>query len=239
MMPGNGSQTFRKYLRAKCIPDLFVAQTQLDIDIYSASWSIPKSNFRIYGYPRVHNLITNYHPKPILLWAPTWREPEWNSGQYMYPDQQVWMSINKFLQRRNISMLIKEHPYSCTQPPPFVDSLSNISILDKSSDINTILKQTSYLITDYSSTFIDFYNVSKNISFYCPDLSLYASRRGIAPVFHEMLKTLSTDSLKDAINDVVSPHSNLELSGIIDIPSNYGHVNMRILSHYFNHSNHV
>ena len=56
----------------------------------------------------------------------------------MYPDQQVWMSINKFLQRRNISMLIKEH--LILYSTPFVDSLSNISILAKSSDISTILK---------------------------------------------------------------------------------------------------
>ncbi len=144
--------------------------------------------------------IKNLKQKGIrtILYAPTFRrgEKEFAFGGITMGTLRTWAEKN------NVHILLSLHNKYRNQQTErdLTDSVS--SLLE--SDIYPLLPHIDVLITDYSSSFVDFLLLDKPIVFYPYDLKEYSEREGIihdydsmtpgskAYTFDELLETLET-----------------------------------------------
>lgn len=112
----------------------------------------------------------------FILYAPTWREDDFGKID-TYPLN----SLNDVLQRENAYLLYRPHHHGEIFSRQQIESLSNIIFLDNSiiEDTQEVLSITDYLITDYSSIFVDYLLLNRPIIFYVFDLDKYKNRRGL------------------------------------------------------------
>ena len=108
----------------------------------------------------------------VLLYAPTFRD---------HPDavrpfsEDFFASFNDQLRSRNWCLLVKKHPFDTTMDLP--EDMSNIfDISEDIDDIQQVLAQADALISDYSSTFIDYMLRKKPVIFYIYDLETYLDK---------------------------------------------------------------
>lgn len=103
------------------------------------------------------------------LYMPTWRD----SG-YDFLHDFDYSRLNAILRKRNEILLLKLHPVTKLN----IDAdFSNIIIVDKAVDLNSIMSYTDCLITDYSSVYYDYITIpNKRMILYIPDYEHYISR---------------------------------------------------------------
>jgi CDP-glycerol glycerophosphotransferase len=104
---------------------------------------------------------------------PTFRDSNPNFLQDLEIDATV---LNVTLQASNVVLLIKLHPGTPDAALKQFADHSNIRILDGADDIYPILPFCDYLITDYSSIFIDFLLLDREMFFFSFDLDLYIAK---------------------------------------------------------------
>ena len=132
--------------------------------------------------------------KKVLLWAPTFR------GKAGSPDLLDNKTIAELQGKLGDEwlVLIKHHPH--------VDA----SIKDKQYRSNCsisserLLPVVDLLITDYSTTVLDYLVFDKPFIFYVPDLEEYGRTRGLYVDYHTLTKNITTDAaeLEDMIKRV-------------------------------------
>lgn len=126
-----------------------------------------------------------YHYNRVFLYAPTFRDTGddfiRNSGLDFY-------ELNKQLKDYKYYMLVKFHPatkYDASK----ISNLSNIRILDISYDLNLIMPFSDILITDYSTTLVDYMLLNKRIIAFTFDYDYYISQcRELLFPFDECIK---------------------------------------------------
>ena len=102
------------------------------------------------------------------LYMPTWRDSGFNFMHDFDFDE-----LNKTLKSRNELLIIKLHPVSNIK---ISDSYSNILVINKYIDLNSIMSYTDSLITDYSSVYYDYITMpNKRLILYIPDYERYIS----------------------------------------------------------------
>lgn len=119
--------------------------------------------------------------KKIILYAPTWRGRIGNVVSTEYFDK---VTISKLIRNHSdIILLYRGHP--------IVDSGVAFGgrVIDVSTykDINELYLCSDILITDYSSSFIDYSILGKPIIFFMYDEDLYRQERGIYEEMYERL----------------------------------------------------
>ena len=136
------------------------------------------------------------------LYMPTWRD----SGYNFLADFN-FRELNELLYERNELMLLKLHPVTKIS---FDSQYSNIKIINKYVDLNSMMSYTDCLITDYSSVYYDYITIpNKRLILYIPDYVNYTtndrdlafdymeSTEGeFAYNFNELLSFVSTRSSK-------------------------------------------
>lgn len=134
-------------------------------------WPEPKKRQFIFRYENdetnnIVNIILN--TSFSYLYMPTWRD----SG-YDFLHDFDFCTLNALLKSRNEILLLKLHPVTNIN---INANYSNILIIDKHVDLNSIMSYTSCLITDYSSVYYDYITMSnKRIILYVPDYEHYIS----------------------------------------------------------------
>ncbi|MBQ0439802.1 CDP-glycerol glycerophosphotransferase family protein [Providencia rettgeri] len=172
----------KKILNVKKTPDLFLATSESQKEIFKKAFSIPHSNIFIAQYPRITYMLESikktYNSKKYILYAPTFRDnvsPDYYSINNIIPNDNILLKINESLQKINYTLLIKPHPYIPIEAEK-TKSLSNITLIHKTDDILKYLVSCDVLLTDYSGVFFDFLMLSKPIIFFSPDLNWYLSK---------------------------------------------------------------
>lgn len=139
------------------------------------------------GYPRndfLHNYtdqdaqnikqklgIDNLNKK-IILYAPTWRDNQHESGVgYTYKTEVDFEKLQKELEKDYI-ILFRAH-YLVANEFDFEKYKGFIYDVSKVDDINELYIISDILITDYSSVFFDYANLKRPIIFYMYDLEVY------------------------------------------------------------------
>ncbi len=139
------------------------------------------------GYPRndfLHNYtdqdvqnikqnlgIDNLNKK-IILYAPTWRDNQHESGVgYTYKTEVDFEKLQKELEKDYI-ILFRAH-YLVANEFDFEKYKGFIYDVSKVDDINELYIISDILITDYSSVFFDYANLKRPIIFYMYDLEAY------------------------------------------------------------------
>lgn len=115
------------------------------------------------------NLINDIsHHSYSYLYMPTWRDSGFNFlHDFDFDD------LNKTLKSRNELLIVKLHPVSNIK---INENYSNILIINKYVDLNSIMSYTDCLITDYSSVYYDYITMpNKRLILYIPDYERYIS----------------------------------------------------------------
>ena len=99
--------------------------------------------------------------------------PSWRDSGYNFLADFDFETLNNLLQERNELMLLKLHPVTRIS---LDKQYSNIKIVNKYVDLNSLMSYTDCLITDYSSVYYDYITIpNKRLILYIPDYVNYTT----------------------------------------------------------------
>lgn len=152
--------------------------------IYESAFCRPASHILTIGQPRndlfydqegvfhpAHELRKAAKGRKVILYAPTHRK----EGKTVFPLQQQFdfERLDQWCQEHHAVFVMKRHFYHKNEKVDF-SMYSNITdITDKSMDIQELLMDTDLLVTDYSSTYIDYLLLNRPMVFYNFDYEDY------------------------------------------------------------------
>ena len=149
----------------------------------------------------------------ILFYAPTFR-PDGSNPLESFD----FIKANEFLADKNWHLIVSLHPKFARKENVQIPSLSNISYVGAGYDIYPQLKDIDLLITDYSSLYVDFLQLSKPVVFYVFDILQYQSEMGL----HEDFETLTPGPHPRTFNDLLEA-INLPISSKYQVVKEYLH----------------
>lgn len=124
------------------------------------------------GFPRFDNLTSSN--KKQILFAPTWRIDLTNKKRLL--ESQYYQTLNNFFNNEKLKNILEENNYSLVfKPHPelekycdLLDIPENVKI-SKEESYQELFRDSSILITDYSSIFFDFAYLKKAVIYYQKD----------------------------------------------------------------------
>lgn len=167
--------------------DIFTCGAKKEYDFVLEQYNYPEGVVRYTGLCRFDNLF-DYRTKRQILLMPTWRSWMWYSAESATDCEWVKKYIS-LLQNKDLHRLLIENDIQLVFYPhieaqkymsafyelklPSCISICNIS----NADVQTLLKESALLITDFSSVFFDFAYMNKPIVFYQFDEKRYRSEQ--------------------------------------------------------------
>ena len=172
----------------------------------------------IFFQPTESYELGNY--KKIGLWAPTFRQSDYlgyddSTEEALLPtlEREDYDELNMLLKEYNVKLIVKLHDM---QDLSKYDNMifSNLEIYSgvdfqkKGFNLYRLLKQTDFLLADYSSVFMQYLLLDRPIGFVIPDIEEYKEKRGF--VFQNVLDYMpgqhitTKDGLFDFIRQVSS-----------------------------------
>lgn len=169
----------------------FICGAKREYEYVSKEYGYPSGNVQYTGLARFDNLHNFTVNKNEILVMPTWRNwlgRETNSvGQkvdFLETDYfKYWNSflndrdLQKYIEDNNIKILFYPHINMQKYLSYFKTNSKNIKILDLSTPIQEVLKSSALLITDYSSVYMDFGYMRKEVLYYQFDLLEYRKKQ--------------------------------------------------------------
>jgi CDP-glycerol glycerophosphotransferase (TagB/SpsB family) len=173
----------------KRVYDLYIAPSEEVRSKIASAFRVSPKMVKMTGYPRTDALFARDNPKvPITdsvrrlketytlgIYLPTHRQEGDTSLTFLLNDLK---SVNSRLTELHVILLVKLHFYHLGQLPLLDRSLSNVLFVkdeDIDQDIYTILSETDFLITDYSSIYFDYLLLNKPIIFAPFDIDSYTA----------------------------------------------------------------
>ena len=180
-----------------------IATSEIMKSIIAAAFHEKANNVYITGQPRNDFLFEDKSLTPlglselvkekVIFYAPTYRHNKYSEkysnggkidGDNIFRIANFDMDeFNSFLKLNNLRLLVKLHPFEEDTLNENFD-YSNINVIKSDDlirsnlDINHILFHADCLLTDYSSTYIDYLILNRPIGFITPDYSNYQAMRG-------------------------------------------------------------
>lgn len=163
---------------------LFVTSTQREYEYVRDNFNYPAGHVKLLGLCRFDNLHNTVADKKQILVMPTWRSwispPSNGKAEYRgitsIRNSEYFKGWNDFLQDPRLHKLLEEqdrylifyqHREMRRFPGLFESSSPRIKIAEDSSyDVQELLIESAYLITDYSSIAMDFAYMGKPLSYY-------------------------------------------------------------------------
>ena len=171
---------------------LFICGAQKEYEYIKEKFGYPEENVVYTGFARfdaLHNVKIN---KNQVLIIPTWREwigREKNilGEKVVFTDTEYFKKWNgilnnkkliEYIEKNNITLYFYLHLNMQKFSDKFKISSKNIKIVKKEEyDVQTLLKESALMITDYSSVFMDFAYMKKPIIFYQFDKEEYRRKQ--------------------------------------------------------------
>ncbi len=206
-------------------PDWLITASDFQTPMFASAFRMPESRCLKCGYPRNKILVCDareredyighYEPtetahliaklagySEVWIYMPTWRDSQLN----VFTEQMDLAALNKTMAERNALLLLKPHPNTITGP---VEGLSNIMLIEGSTDVYPILPYTSALITDYSSVLYDYILMKgKGVALYTYDRAYYVKDRDFYFPFDENVigqRAETFDDLLKIVGEGVKP----------------------------------
>lgn len=200
--------------------DLFICGSRLEYDFVKSSFGYPTGIVQYTGLCRYDNLY-EFHTKKQILVMPTFR---------MYVDRSCFelsdffKAYKELLCSKELMLFLAEHNYTLVFYPHYefqsliqsfkeLPLTEQVIVADMSFDIQSLLKESEVLITDYSSVFFDMMYMNKPIIFYQFDEEQYRARhyqqgyldynnvgpvvRNVSQVVSSLIDILTAGSLAD------------------------------------------
>jgi CDP-glycerol glycerophosphotransferase (TagB/SpsB family) len=193
--------------------DFGLVPGQAFIDVKSKFWGCRKEQIIPIGYPRYDQMkniseeTKIYFAKlkrgfdKVILWMPTFRKTERNefaaskiTGYFELPllnSAEQLHEIDNYCRKMNTLLCVKRHPkqikYECENIGfSNIVFINNQDLDEQNADLYGLFACVDALISDYSSSAIDFLLVDKPIAFTLNDMQDYGTVQGF--VFEEPLK---------------------------------------------------
>ena len=180
-----------------------LATSPFFVECMSSAFRIPREHVLLTGLPRndlffeqsdyFQELVGKHQYSSVGVWMPTFRQTisqdivdaPMDLDAINYWNPRVLKELDLFLQETNNLLILKLHPADVVQKST-LGEYAHIRILQKenmpSHKLYPLLGQTDYLITDYSSVFIDYLTLNKPIGFLLNDVDIYQKGR---PLYFE------------------------------------------------------
>ena len=179
-------------------------------EVFKKAFYADDNSISISGMPRNDYLFYPIESfdgiKDYVIFMPTFRK---TNGKYNFCrtdtieardtlfniSEYGWKKIDSTLLEKELTMYIKPHPSDELQNIHYLNGCKNIKIindevlLEKKIPLYRFIAGSSCLITDYSSTYIDYLLTDKPICFFIPDYEKYKENRGF--VFDDFEKMLT------------------------------------------------
>ena len=148
---------------------LFVCGAEKEYEYIKNNYNYPNNFVKYLGFPRFDN-FNNDVPKKQIFIMPTYRKyikgnilnttyyKKWNS----LLSNQYFIDL---VEKNNIEVYFYLHKNMSKYIKAFKSKSSNIKII-ANADVNTLLKESSLLVTDYSSVYMDFAYMNKPVIYY-------------------------------------------------------------------------
>lgn len=165
----------------------FICGAKSEYEFVKDEFGYPEKNVKYLGFCRFDSLH-DFKIKNQILVMPTWRQwfgmdgnneindKEFISSQYFNSYSQLINSeeINKILEEKNMELIFYPHNEMQRYLNFFKSKYKRIKIADKNNyDVQTLLKESKILITDYSSVAFDFAYMKKMVIYYQFDKKRY------------------------------------------------------------------
>ncbi len=176
-------------------------------DIFKRSFLIDDSKLLKSGVPStdyffqkeevnvMHERYRSKYRKKTILYAPTYRDGELGAAKLL---------INVAVMRERLAneyvLLLKLHPAIASQLDVLEDDF--VRVVPKAESMKEVLAGSDILVTDYSSTPVDFALLNRPVYFYTPDLETYDKERGLVTGYLDLIPGTpyqTTEALSDAI----------------------------------------
>lgn len=216
----------------------YMANTQFTVatsaffkKVMAESFAIPLEHVLLVGQPRndlffiqtdffCDNKVNFDEYESIGIWLPTYRastigdiriDGTFQEGKISFLGENELDKLNEHLYISNKLLLIKLHPMDILQNYSFKEEYSNILIIKQNalkSQLYPLLGACDYLLTDYSSVWVDFDICDKPIGFVMNDFEEYNNTRGFTmDNVVEMLPGQIMDNLEILMNFIDNPSS--------------------------------
>lgn len=168
----------------------FITATKPEYNYINKKFGYPENYVSLSGFCRFDGLMDAKVNKDQILVMPTWRQ--WISkgveckeieGSDVFEETNYFKQWQAFLNNEEIDKLLNKYNkkivfYPHRNMQKFINSFSskskNITIANSTDfDVQTLLKESALLITDYSSVFFDFAYMNKPIIFYQFDEKIF------------------------------------------------------------------
>jgi CDP-glycerol glycerophosphotransferase (TagB/SpsB family)/glycosyltransferase involved in cell wall biosynthesis len=170
---------------------LFTCTTESEYEYVKQTFGYPREAVKLVGMCRFDNLLVNHIVKKQILVMPTWRE--WlghiskNTIDFedsvCFEESEYYKRWNSFLKNKYLSVFLEKYGYQLFFYPhanmqkylgTFENNSPNIIVASQNNfDVQTLLMESSVLITDYSSIYFDFAYMKKPIIYYQFDYDKY------------------------------------------------------------------
>ena len=119
-------------------------------------------------------LENQINQRTMVLYMPTYRDNVDYNPKF---SKEEIKQLESLLKSKNAVLGVKNHPNA---PPIAFDSLPIINLSDcPCQEVGLFLRKADILVTDYSSVWVDFLLMDRQIVSYCPDLLNYEETRGL------------------------------------------------------------
>jgi CDP-glycerol glycerophosphotransferase len=208
---------FKLHLRYNDYLDFILTPTrdEMEHDILSKAFRVPKEKILALGYPRNDFLFTKDNDiinslkqqyripsgiERVILYCPTFRDD--HRLRFSISKQEL-SELEQLLFESKSIFLLKGHYF--VQNVNF-DEYTNIKVVPKGSDIQELYLITDILITDYSSTMLDFSLLNRPILLFPYDLEDYKKSRGM----YYDLEDIAPGPLLYNIHELINGIRNIE-----------------------------
>lgn len=176
------------FIRHRNEADIITAVSEFEKSILTNQINIDPQKIRITGLARFDFLedeSCDDNTRGQILFMPTWRD--WITIKDFFRTN-FYINISKLMQNQLLMQLLKDkniilkiylHKIMYIYSTAFMNKSEQIEIIKfGEKDVQTLLKESDLLITDYSSVSWDFYYMEKPIIFYQFDFEEYLYHRG-------------------------------------------------------------
>lgn len=203
---GNNAFGMKGRKAKKDSQSVMLAQGQYDVDIFSRAFNRPRDTFRVIGLPRNDSLVNVTIEKQelmkkklgipvnkkVILYAPTFREYEKDSGNNCIMTPPIDLKKWKTQLGTDYVLLIRAH-YEVAKVMGIVNDefVKNVSTYPC---LNDLMIASDILISDYSSIFFDYAIMGKPMLCFAYDYNRYERERGLYFDIRKELNCIQLDS---------------------------------------------
>ena len=180
----NLKSEFEKYFSMICSSTLdFLAMQSCFGKSKKDMWltGLPRNDLLVYNDSQISNDLKyglnwidgQLKQRKMVLYMPTWRDDKAHNPKF---NEKEIAKLQLLLESANAVLGVKIHPNA---PPIDFGSLSVINLSNSPCpEVGLFLRKADVLVTDYSSVWVDFLLLDRQIVSYCPDISYYKEKRG-------------------------------------------------------------